>query len=78
MKLVTFFSLVVYFSSVVGMDSKLKGITLNHTLKSYKITPIESTNVLRVTIKFYRGFKIQEPHQEEEGQAEEGEIPGQV
>ena len=35
------------------MDSRLKGIILYHTLKSYKITPIESANVLRVTMKFY-------------------------
>ena len=46
---------------MVGMDSQLKGIILNHTLKSYKITPIESTNVLRVTIMFYGGFKYKSP-----------------
>ena len=43
------------------MDSRLKGIILNHTLKSYKITPIESANVLRVTMKFYGGFKYKSP-----------------
>ena len=46
---------------MVGMDSQLKGIILNHTLKSYKITPIESANVLRVTIKFYGCFKYKSP-----------------
>ena len=39
------------------MGSRLKGIILNCTLKSYKITPIESVNVLRVTMNFYGGFK---------------------
>ena len=43
------------------MDSRLKRIILNRTLKSYKITPIESANVLRVTMKFYGGFKYQSP-----------------
>ena len=43
------------------MDSRLKGIILNHTLKSYKITPIESANVLRVTMKFYGSFKYKSP-----------------
>ena len=62
---------------MLGMDSQLKGIILKYTLKSYKITPIESANVLRVTMKFYGCFK-QEAQQEEEGQAQEGEIPGQV
>ena len=60
------------------MDFRLKGIILNHTLKSYKITPIESANVLRVTMMFYGGFQVQKPQQEEEGQAQEGEIPGQI
>ena len=46
---------------MVEMDSRLKGIILNHTLKSYKITPIESANVLRVTMKFYGGFKYKSP-----------------
>ena len=46
---------------MVGMDSQLKGIILNHTLKSYKITPIESANVLGVTIMFYGGFKYKSP-----------------
>ena len=43
------------------MDFRLKGIILNRTLKSYKITPIESANVLRVTMKFYGGFKYKSP-----------------
>ena len=46
---------------MVEMDSQLKGIILNHTLKSYKITPIESANVLRVTMMFYGGFKYKSP-----------------
>ena len=29
-------------------------------------------------MKFYGGFKYKMPQQEEEGQAQEGEIPGQV
>ena len=58
---------------MVWMDSQLKGIILNCTLKSYKITPIESANMLKVTMKFYGGFQVQEPQQEEEGQAQEGE-----
>ena len=43
------------------MDSYLKGIILNCTLKSYKITPIESAHVLRVTMRFYGGFKYKSP-----------------
>ena len=43
------------------MDPQLKGIILNHTLKSYKITPIESANVLRVILRFYGGFKYKSP-----------------
>ena len=35
------------------MDYQLKGLILNHTLKSYTITPIESANVLEVTMMFY-------------------------
>ena len=46
---------------MVGMDSQLKGIILNCTFKSYKITPIESTDVLRVTMTFYVGFKDKSP-----------------
>ena len=42
------------------MDSQLKGIILNCTLKSYTITPIESNNVLEVTMKFYGGLQVQE------------------
>ena len=43
------------------MDSHLKGLILNHTLKSYTITPIESNNVLEVTMKFYGGYKYKNP-----------------
>ena len=35
------------------MDYQLKGFILNHTLKSYAITLVESANVLKVTMKFY-------------------------
>ena len=43
------------------MDYQLKGLILNHTLKSYAITPIESANVLKVTMKFYGGYKYKSP-----------------
>ena len=43
------------------MDSQLKGLILNRTLKSYTITPIESNNVLQVTMKFYGGYKYKSP-----------------
>ena len=43
------------------MDSQLKGLILNHTLKSYTITPIESNNELEVTMKFYGGYKYKSP-----------------
>ena len=43
------------------MDSQLKGLILNHTLKSYTIAPIESNNVLEVTMKFYGGYKYKSP-----------------
>ena len=46
---------------MVEMDSRLKGIILNCILKSYKITPTESANVLRVTMMFYGGFKYKNP-----------------
>ena len=46
---------------MVEMDFRLKGIILNHTLKSYKIPTIESANVLRVTMKFCGGFKYKSP-----------------
>ena len=46
---------------MVGMDSQSKGIILNHTLKSYKITPLESANVLKVTMKFYGDFECKSP-----------------
>ena len=43
------------------MDSQLEGLILNHTLKSYTIAPIESNNVLEVTMKFYGGYKYKSP-----------------
>ena len=43
------------------MDYQLKGLTLNHTLKSYTITSIESNNVLEVSMKFYGGYKYKSP-----------------
>ena len=46
---------------MVEIDSRSKGIILNCTLKFYKITPIESSNVLRVTMMFYGGFKYKSP-----------------
>ena len=42
---------------MVGMGSRIKGFILNCTLKSYTITPIGSANLLKVTIKFYGGYK---------------------
>ena len=39
----------------------ITGLILNHTLKSYVITPIESANVLKVTMKFYGGYKYKIP-----------------
>ena len=44
------------------MDYQLNGIVLNHTLKSYTITPIERANVLKVTMKFYGGYKYKSPN----------------
>ena len=43
------------------MDYQLKGLILNHTLKSYTISPIESANVLKVTMRFYRVYKCKSP-----------------
>ena len=43
------------------MDYQLKELILNHTLKSYAITSIESANVLKVTMKFYGGYKYKSP-----------------
>ena len=43
------------------MDSQLKGLILNCTLKSYTITPVESNNVFKVTMKFYGGYKSKSP-----------------
>ena len=47
---------------MVEMYSRLKGIILNCTLKSYKITPIERANVLEITMRFYGGFKYKSPN----------------
>ena len=58
------------------MDYQLKGFILNCTLKPYTITPTESANVLKSTIPV--GLQVQDPHQEEEEQAQEGEVPDQV
>ena len=38
-----------------------KGTHPQHTLKSYTITPIESANVLEVTMKFCGGYKYKSP-----------------
>ena len=46
---------------MVGMDSQLKGDYSQLTLKSYKVTPIESADMLRVTVKFLGGFKNKSP-----------------
>ena len=43
------------------MDYQLKGLILNHTLKSYTITPTESANLLEVTMRFYGGYKYKSP-----------------
>ena len=43
------------------MDSQLKGLILNCTLKSYTITPTESNNVLEVTMTFRGGYKYKSP-----------------
>ena len=43
---------------MLRMDYRLKGFILNHTLKSYTITPIESANVLKVTIRFCGVYKL--------------------
>ena len=43
------------------MDYWLKGLILNHTLNSYTITPIESTNVLKTTMRFYGDYKYKSP-----------------
>ena len=43
------------------MDYQLKRLILNHTLKSYTIAPIESTNLLEVTMKFYGGYRYKSP-----------------
>ena len=43
------------------MDYQLKGLIFNCTLKSYAITPIESANVLKVTMKFDGGYKYKSP-----------------
>ena len=43
------------------MDYQLKGLIPSHTLKSNTITPIQSNNVLEVTMKFYGGYKYKSP-----------------
>ena len=43
------------------MDYQLKGLILNCTFKLYAITPIESANVLKVTMKFYGGYNYKSP-----------------
>ena len=46
---------------MLRMDYQLKGLILNQNLKSYTITPIESANVLKVTMRFYGGYKYKNP-----------------
>ena len=46
---------------MVGMDSQIKGIILNLALKWYTITPIESADVLKVTMKFYEVTSTKAP-----------------
>ena len=43
------------------MEYWLKGLILNCTLKSYTITPIESDDVLDITMRFYGGYKYKSP-----------------
>ena len=43
------------------MDYQLKGLILNCILKSYTISPIESANMLKVTMRFYGGSKYKSP-----------------
>ena len=43
------------------MDYWLKGLILNCTLKSYRITLIEIANVLKVVMKFDGGYKYKSP-----------------
>ena len=43
------------------MDYQLKGLILNHTLKSCTITPIQSANMLEVTMRLYGGYKYKSP-----------------
>ena len=43
------------------MEYQLKGLILNCTLKTYKVSSIESTNVLKATMKFYGGYKYKSP-----------------
>ena len=62
LNLVTFFkSIGIVFWCKLRMDYQLKGLILNCTLKSYAITPTESANVLKVTMKFYGGYKYKSP-----------------
>ena len=57
----TFLISLISFWCELRMDYQLKGLILNCTLKSYTITPIESANVIEVTMKFYGGYKYKSP-----------------
>ena len=43
------------------MDSHLKGIILNCTVKAFKITPLKNANVLQMTMDFYWGYVVSFP-----------------
>ena len=55
-----------------------KGTHSQLYLKSYTIIPIETVNVLKIIMNVLWGLQVQEPQQEEEGQAQEGTVPGLV
>ena len=57
------------------MDFQLKGIILTHTLKSYKFTPIESVNELKVMMKFYGGYKDEGQEKKVSGPVQEWSCP---
>ena len=63
---------------MLRMDYQLKGFILKCTLKSYTTTPMESATVLRSHNEVLWGFQVQDPQQEEEEQAQVGEVLGQV
>ena len=46
---------------MLRIDYKFKGLILNCTIKSYTITPLESDNVLKLTMRFYGVFKYNSP-----------------